>query len=218
VSLTVTLVGGESTGKSRLAEALHRHLGEAGLNCRLVPEHLRGWCEAQGRAPHASEQAALAAEQNRRIVAAAAQPGVDVVVADTTALVVAAYSAHYFDDASLFPAALAQQREFGLTLLMGLDLPWEPDGLFRDSAAVRKALDALLRRELQAAQLPFHTVYGQGAARLQMALRTVGARLGRVLVASEPEWGNGRVTWNCENCSDPACEHRLFSRLVQGEP
>jgi nicotinamide riboside kinase len=219
VTLTVTLLGGESTGKSSLAHALQAHLEQAdGLRSRLVPEHLRQWCEAKGRAPRADEQQGVAAEQTRLIHAAAQAPGVQVVVADTTALVVAAYSAHYFNDRSLLPEALDDQRNFGLTLLMGLDLPWRADSLFRESVAVRDTIDTILRHELQAAQIPFQTIYGHGPDRLKQALRTVGSRLGRALVPGDPNLSEGRVPWNCEKCSDPACEHRLFTRLVRGTP
>jgi HTH-type transcriptional regulator, transcriptional repressor of NAD biosynthesis genes len=158
---------------------------------------------------------------------------VDVVVADTTGLVVAAYSAHYFADGGLWPDALARQRGIDLTLLMGLDLPWQPDGLFRDSPAVREAIDRHLRQAcaidrhlrqaLQGAGLPFTPVYGRGPLRLAQALRAVqnrleavsGGRLSRPLVATDAVLEQGSGRWSCDNCSDPDCEHRLFSRLVQ---
>jgi HTH-type transcriptional regulator, transcriptional repressor of NAD biosynthesis genes len=214
MALTVTLLGGESTGKSSLAQALQQALETRGLATRLVPEHLRQWCEAQGRAPRAEEQAALAAEQARLIEQASRAPEVAVVIADTAPLVIAAYSELYFNDTSLFPAALELQRFVDLTLLMGLDLPWVADGLFRDSPAIRDATDAILRRELQAAGLPFQTIHGRGDARLQQALRAVGSALGRPLADAQPEWGAGRVAWSCDRCSDSACEHLLFSRLL----
>lgn len=198
-----------------MAAALQQQLQDLhGLRAIAVPEHLRAWCEAQGRAPHDHEQAAIAAEQSRRIAAALQTPGVDVVIADTTALMVAAYSALYFHDHSLLPTALAQQRTVDLTLLMGLDLQWTPDGLFRDSPAVRDATDALLRHELQTAGVPFQTVYGHGEVRVQQALRAVGSSLGRTLVPQDPALANGLRPWSCENCSDPACEHRLFTGLL----
>jgi HTH-type transcriptional repressor of NAD biosynthesis genes len=216
MTLTVTLLGGESTGKSTLAQALYQHLTQvSGLRTLLVGEHLRDWCVQQGRAPRAVEQAALADAQSRRIAQATAQRGVEVVVADTTALVVAAYSAHYFQDHSLFARALLAQQGYGLSLVMGLDLPWQADGLFRESPAVRDAIDARLRHELQAAGLPFQTVYGQGQTRLHQALRAIGRRLGRTLVAEDPRAEAGRRPWNCDTCSDPGCEHRLFTRLLQ---
>lgn len=215
MTLTVTLLGGESSGKSSLAQALRQSLNEdLGIRAVCVPEHLRQWCQAMGRSPRADEQAALAAEQNRRIHAASAQSGVEVVIADTTAMVVAAYSELYFNDTSLQAPAVAQQRGYDLTLLMGLDLPWVPDGLFRDSPATRETTDALLRRELQASGVVFQTIYGQGKVRLQQALRTIGTRLGRTLVADDPSLISGRGQWACDTCSDPDCEHRLFTGLL----
>lgn len=208
--LTVALLGGESSGKSTLARQLHEALGARGIASARVPEHLRDWCERAGRAPHAHEQAALAAEQTRLIDSARAE----VVIADTTALMVAAYSELYFQDRGLWPEALAAQRRVGLTLLMGLDLPWVPDGLFRDSPAAREASDALLRRELQGAGLAFQTVYGQGPQRLTVALRAIGAALGRDLLPDDPMLREGSGRWTCESCSDPDCEHRLFSALL----
>ena len=154
-------------------------------------------------------------DKSRKLILPTNQPGVRVVVADTTALMVAAYSELYFNDRSLYPAALAQQRRYSLTLLMGLDLPWVADGLFRDSPAMREATDAALRRELQAAGIGFQTVYGQGDARLQQALRAIGPLLGQPLVPQDPSLSEGRVAWNCEKCSDPVCEHRLFTALLK---
>ncbi len=208
--LRVALLGGESSGKTTLAHQLHTALATHGIRALLVDEHLRAWCEQAGRAPQADEQAGIAAEQARRIEAANAE----VVIADTTALVVAAYSELYFDDRSLWPAAIAAQRRIGLTLLMGLDLPWQGDGFFRDSPAVREATDALLRRELQAAGIGFQTIYGQGAQRLRAALGAIGNALGRELTPDDPALREGSGRWQCEACSDPDCEHRLFRALL----
>ncbi len=208
--LRVALLGGESSGKSTLAQQLDAALTAQGIHTLHVPEHLRQWCERAGRAPHAHEQAAIAAEQTRLINSARAE----VVIADTTALVVAAYSELYFEDRSLWAAAIAAQRDIGLTLLMGLDLPWQSDGFFRDSPAVRESTDALLRRELQAAGIAFQTIYGQGTQRLQAALGAIGNALGRQLLPDDPTLREGNGRWQCEACSDPACEHRLFRALL----
>lgn len=211
----ICLLGGESTGKSTLAQALQHRLERAhGLRVLLVPEYLRTWCEEKGRAPKRDEQAAIANEQSRRIREAAQQPGVDMVIADTSALMVAVYSALYFADVSLIPNASAEQSRCALNLLMGLDLPWTPDGLFRDSPTIRDATDTLLRRELDAARLPYQTIYGQQDARLQQALRAVGRWLGRDLLPVDQALTEGRTPWHCDNCSDPDCERRLFTGLV----
>lgn len=214
MALVVTLLGGESTGKTSLARALCGHLAEAGQNAEMVPEYLRHWCEQQGRAPHAHEQAELAREQARLTDEMASRHGVDIVIADTSPLVIAAYSELYFNDHSLWPEALAWQRHVDLTLLMGLDLPWVADGFFRDSPAVRDAVDTSIRRELQAAGLAFQTIHGHGQARTEQALRAIGRCLRLNLTTTEQSLTNGRRAWSCDKCSDPACEHRLFSGLL----
>jgi nicotinamide riboside kinase len=219
VATTITLLGGESTGKSNLAQALCQHLNQVHhIPTVLVAEQLRQWCETMGRAPRADEQPARAAEQAQCIAQASRQHGVELVVADTTSLVIAAYSELYFNDASLLPAARAEQRGYGLTLLMGLDLPWVADGLFRDSPGVRDATDAVLRRELQIAGVRYHTIYGKGPRRLQQALRAIGSHLGRPLLEDDPALHRGRGRWACDSCSDPDCEHRLFSQLLSTRP
>ena len=91
--LRIAIVGAESTGKSVLSHALVDALaGEFGLRCAVVDEYLREWCEQQRRTPRLDEQMGIALEHGRRIDAAAAQPGVDVVVCDTTPLMVSVYS------------------------------------------------------------------------------------------------------------------------------
>lgn len=216
MALTVTLLGGESSGKTSLAQALHRYLNDRlRVPSVLVSEHLRDWCQTHGRAPQAHEQAERAGEQTRAILQAASDRTVQVVIADTTAMVIAAYSELYFDDRSLWPGAIVQQRRYDLCLLMGLDLPWVPDGLFRDGPALREATDALLRRELQTAGIPYQTLYGPLERRLQQALRAIGPLLGRSLVNEDPHWATGRRPWTCDQCSDPECEHRLFTQLLQ---
>lgn len=215
----VCLLGGESSGKTALSAALHQWLTqEHGLAVALVPEHLRIWCETHQRAPRADEQAAIAAEQTRLIQLAQATAGVQLVIADTSALMVAAYSALYFADQTLIPPALAAQRHCASTLLMGLDLPWRADGLFRDGPTHRAEADTLLRRELQLAGIAFQTVYGSGEQRRQNALRALAPilspLLGQAPVATDERRTQGRPGWICDACSDPDCEHRLFSRLL----
>ncbi|MFZ8480597.1 AAA family ATPase, partial [Staphylococcus aureus] len=82
-------LGAECTGKSTLAAALARH-----CNAGLVSEYLREWCDAHGRTPLRHEQAHIAAEQAARIDAAARQHA--LVFCDTTPLITALCSEHYF--------------------------------------------------------------------------------------------------------------------------
>ncbi len=219
----ITLLGGESCGKSTLAKALHQHLSQQhGLRVALVPEYLRTWCQAHGRVPRAHEQQGIAATQSHQIAEACAAPGVQLVVSDTSALSIAAYSELYFQDTSLWHHALQVQSGYQGTLLMGLDLPWVPDGLFRESVDFRNRADALLRRALQGAGLPFQTVYGAVDRRLHNALRalspTLTPLLGHPPVPTDEAHVTRRPGWVCESCSDPDCEHRLFTDLLKAAP
>lgn len=209
----IALLGAESTGKSRLCDELATHLRGRGLKAVAVPEVLRAWCEHEGRAPRPEEQLAIAQEQERQVDAAAATA--DVVIADTTALMVAIHAGMLFEDGALHRFALARQKTYGATLVMGLDLPWVPDGLHRRSPEDREPVDALVRSLLQRAEVGYQVVYGEGAQRLQGALQAL-ATAGVLPAGTVPRDGGSearRWVWACEKCSDPACEHRLFAQL-----
>ena len=97
------------------------------------------------------------------------------------------------------------QHPADATLLMGLDLPGDPS---------RAATDAELRAQLQREGVPFHVVYGTGPQRLQSALHAM--QTAGVLPADavrREESRQRRWTGVCEKCSDPDCEHRLFTQL-----
>jgi nicotinamide riboside kinase len=132
---------------------------------------LREFCDANARTPRRDEQAAIAALQSERIDAAAASA--EIVVADTSALMIAVYSDFVFADPSLYPSAIAAQRRCDLTLVTALDLPWRADGLQRDGAHVRAPVDALLRAALAGASIAFTTIAGIDERRAEAALRAI---------------------------------------------
>ena len=174
-AFVVALLGAESTGKTTLASELGAALAARGAGVAVVAEVLREFCDREGRTPRRDEQAGIAAAQTRRIADAAASGG--IVVADTTALMVAVYSDLLFGDASLYPAAEAAQRRCDLTLLAALDLPWQEDGFIRDGAHVREPVDQRVRAALARAGVPFETIAGSGGARLAAALAAVDRAL-----------------------------------------
>ena len=166
MSRIVALLGAECTGKSTLAESLTAH-----FSAGLVPEYLREWCDAHGRTPQQHEQAHIAAEQAARIEAAAAKHS--LVVCDTTPLITALCSQHYFNDDTLLAEAVAFQHRCELTLLCAPDLPWQPDGIQRDGPEVRARFDARLRAALQAHGLAWVDIQGPAEARLAAAVLAV---------------------------------------------
>jgi nicotinamide riboside kinase len=200
----IAIVGAESTGKSTLAEQLCAALRAEGRDAAFVPEYLREFCDRVRRTPVQSEQAHIAFEQTRRIAAAAAVH--DLVIADTTALMIAVYSDLVFDDASLYAEAEQAHRRSDLTLLTALDLPWEAD-MLRDGEHVREPVDAMVRAALQRAGSGYSVVGGSGEARLAAALTMVRRVLHPPDMVEGPRW-----QWVCERCGDVECERHLLPR------
>ncbi len=95
-----------------------------------------------------------------------------------------------------------------LVLLCGLDLTTATEHQLTEDIAIRAML--------MARQQPFQVVYGQGPQRLENALYCIGRQFphwATPLTRTEitPKWQGA-----CETCGDGDCEHRLFTRLVQG--
>ena len=112
-----------------------------------------------------------------------------------------------------------------ITLLTGLDWPCPPA-----EQENREHRDAELRRQLQAGGTPYRVVYGSTARRVSTALAAAQAlqaptpstalSLTRAPIGSADgrDEGDDQVpfkmrSWGCEKCSDPVCEHRLFTSL-----
>jgi energy-coupling factor transporter ATP-binding protein EcfA2 len=107
------------------------------------------------------------------------------------------------DDKAHQDAARAHAGAYDLTLLMGLDLPSMPD-------PAATAFDLRLRACLARADIGYRVVYGQQEERLANALAASGLQT----PASAGKRGNAAGwVWVCDKCSDPQCEHRLFSDL-----
>jgi len=203
----IALLGAESTGKTTLAAELQAALATPGRRVGLVSEYLREFCIEKGRTPREDEQVGIAHEQTRRIAEAAALH--DIVIADTTALMIAVYSDQVFGDTSLYAEASDAQATVQLTLLTALDLPWLPDGLQRDGPHVRDPVDAKVRAALGAAGLPYSIVAGHGAARLGAALAAVERALNPPADDAD-DASNAHWRWHCERCGDASCERHAL--------
>lgn len=203
-AFVVALLGAESTGKTTLAAELGASLAANELGVAVVGEYLREFCDRERRTPRIDEQRGIAAEQTRRIEAAAQRH--DIVIADTSALMIAVYSDQVFGDTGLYDEALAAHARCDLTLLTALDLPWQADGLQRDGPQVREPVDAKVRAALARAGLDWSVVFGRGPARLVNAVAAVER-------SRRPPAPGRRWQWVCERCGDADCERHWLPTL-----
>jgi len=66
-------------------------------------------------------------------------------------------------------------------------------------------------------------IYGAGPSRLANALLALGlpapdARAQQTREQAQFDLNRGRTPWSCEKCSDPDCEHKLFTGLLRQHP
>ena len=116
------------------------------------------------------------------------------------------------------PTPQAESDAVALTLLMGLDQPCPAEG-----QTAQEACDTRLRAALAAAAIPYRVVYGTGEQRTRNALIAIQNVAPQAYSTSaRAAWDTENTpraarlrAWNCEKCSDPACEHRLFTALVE---
>jgi hypothetical protein len=100
------------------------------------------------------------------------------------------------------PQNLSSLDTVNLVLLLGLQ-PGSAPALHR--------LDRALRSVLNQTAVPYALVLGTGAARVDNALEAI--RYASDTPRTNP--GASQWKWPCEKCSDPQCEHRLFSALLK---
>lgn len=138
----VAILGAESSGKSTLSEALARRYGTV-----WVPEYLREFVDTMQRVPYEEDQYGIALTQRAREDAAAASAR-RFLFCDTTPLMTAVYSRVYWGRVDAQLAQLDGRHDYAWTFVTAPDTPWEPDGLQRESEAVRQDVHRMLVEEL----------------------------------------------------------------------
>lgn len=143
----------------------------------------------------------------------AGEDAASVVIADTPPLMAAIYFDLEHDDQKLSDLALAQHKIFDLTLVAGLDIPCGGGKRLQVGSVSREAVDARLRITLTRGDIAYAVIYGQGPARVETALKAISSlRDDRVQAIAV---GVSQRQWSCEKCSDPECEHRMFTGLLK---
>jgi len=164
----VAIVGSPASGKTTLAQALSEEYGVL-----WVPEYLREFVESRQRVPVEDDQIHIATTQVAREDAAAAGGG-RFLFCDTTPLMTAVYSRHYFGGLRDDLAKLVASRQYDITLVCDHEMPWIPDGLCREEEDVSGIIHAILHAELAARAIPYTHINGPLQARIQQVKQLLG--------------------------------------------
>jgi NadR type nicotinamide-nucleotide adenylyltransferase len=164
----VALVGSPASGKTTLAQALAKEYGAL-----WVPEYLREFVDQQQRVPVEEDQIHIATTQAAREDAIAAQGG-RFLFCDTTPLMTAVYSRHYFGRLQDDLATLLASRQYDITLVCDHDIPWIPDGLHREPEDVGGIIHEILHEELAARAIPYSRIHGPLDERIGQVKRLLG--------------------------------------------
>lgn len=164
----VAILGAESSGKSTLAEALAAHYATL-----WVPEYLREFVDTLGRVPFEHDQFGIARTQREReqdALGSAAR----FLFCDTTPLMTALYSRVYWGRVDEELARLEAVHDYDWTFVTAPDSPWEPDGLQRESEAVRQMVHRMLLETLDARGIPYVLLEGSLPQRLRQVEELLG--------------------------------------------
>jgi hypothetical protein len=111
-------------------------------------------------------------------------------------------------DLTILDAALPDPSQKNvLVLLCGLDLA--------PASEHQQASDSALRASLMRHKHMFQVVYGRDAQRLDNALFCIARHLPQIAQSLVRQEVMAKWQGTCETCGDGACEHRLFTQLVQ---
>jgi len=164
----VAIVGAASSGKTTLAQALAARYGAL-----WVPEYLREFCDTQQRVPVSGDQFHIAATQAAREDGLAAQGG-RFLFCDTTPLMTAVYSIHYFGAVDEQLQQLATSRRYDITLVCEPEMPWVPDGLHRETEDVSGIIHEILLGELARRAIPHARIRGPLPERILQVEQVLG--------------------------------------------
>ncbi|WP_028104234.1 AAA family ATPase [Pseudoduganella violaceinigra] len=164
----VAILGAASSGKTTLAQALSQRYGQP-----WVPEYLREFCDARQDVPVSADQFHIATTQVAREEALAAHGG-RFLFCDTTPLMTAVYSIHYFGGIDEQLESLAASRRYDITLVCKPEFAWIPDGLHHEEEDVSGMIDSILLGELARRGIPYARISGALEARLQQVEQLLG--------------------------------------------
>lgn len=170
VSLTrIVVIGSESTGKTHLTQRLSEF-----FDCTYSEEAARLYVEKHPRQLQASDVVPIALSQIS-LQDKAIQNAKNLILHDTDLFSTVIYSKYYYQASPDWILKKARLQASDLYLLCDIDLPWQPEPLFRDqgSTEARRQVHTNFLDLIIKEQLNMRIIKGTGAKRTQMAIDIV---------------------------------------------
>jgi NadR type nicotinamide-nucleotide adenylyltransferase len=162
----VAIVGPECTGKSSLARFLAQH-----YQTLWVPEFAREYLGQINR-PYTKDDLELIAKAQILQEDALAREANNVLVCDTTLLVIKIWGEFKYGTCSESILKAHATRKYDLHLLTDIDIPWENDPQ-REHPDKREQLFRIYKTELEKSSENFITISGSWEHRKQTAIQAV---------------------------------------------
>lgn len=167
----IVVTGGESSGKSTLAQKLGDHFGAP-----VLPEYLRAFVELTGGIPKESDLPLIVSGHLSQ-VSASAPIKTPLLVLDTDLVSTMAYQQYYFDNCPTWMAELARREMAPLYILCDVHIPYEAEEGMRDSEEARLAIHDLISQTLDQWQANRVTVSGSVTDRVAKSIEAIDALL-----------------------------------------
>ncbi|MCI0751186.1 MAG: ATP-binding protein [Flammeovirgaceae bacterium] len=164
--IKVAIVGPECTGKTDLSKFLAEH-----YHTEWVPEYARGFLDNLTR-PYKKEDLLTIAHGQQRIENEWTHFTKNILICDTTLLVIKVWSEFKFGECDPEIVKNVQESKYDVTLLTYVDVPWEDDPQ-REQPNKREELYSIYKKELTALDTSFTEIKGEKETRRQLAVEAI---------------------------------------------
>jgi HTH-type transcriptional regulator, transcriptional repressor of NAD biosynthesis genes len=170
----ISVIGAESTGKTRLARELAEHYQTVS-----VREYARQYCEKLQNSgvdlwtyPWRSDEFTEIARRQQAIEDKLAREANRILICDTDVLATSIWHERYLHTRSAEVESLVSSHRHDLYLLTDIDVPFVQDGM-RDGESIRPWMNARFEQVLKERNLPWVKISGFGRERLDRAVKEV---------------------------------------------
>ena len=164
--IRIVVTGSESTGKTELTRRLAQF-----FDCTYSKEAARLYVEKHPRQLQASDVVPIALSQIS-LQDKAIQNAKNLILHDTDLFSTVIYSKHYYQASPDWILEKARLQASDLYLLCDIDLPWQPEPLFRDQGSIeaRRQVHTNFLDLIVKEQLNMKIINGTGKKRTHMAI------------------------------------------------